>query len=47
MLEVKDECPFKKKCVAFTNKDDEDWLKHKISDIKEYVKEIAEHLREM
>jgi hypothetical protein len=35
VLEVEDECPFKKKRVAFTNKDDVDWLKHGISDIKE------------
>jgi hypothetical protein len=26
-------------------KDDVDWLKHEISDIKERVKEMADHLR--
>jgi hypothetical protein len=49
VLEVEDERPFKKKCqyiTTFTN-DGIDWLKREIrdSDIKESIKEMAEHLR--
>jgi hypothetical protein len=44
VLEVEDERPFKKKFVAFINNDEMDWLKHEISNIKESMKEIAEHL---
>ena len=44
-FEIEDEHPFKKRHLAFTNEDDINWLKHEISDIKESVKEIAEHLR--
>jgi hypothetical protein len=45
VFEIEDERPFKKRRLAFTNEDDIDWLKHEIGDIKESVKEIAEHLR--
>jgi hypothetical protein len=45
VLEIEDERPFKRKRVAFTNNDDMDWLKHQISEIRECMKEIAEHLR--
>ena len=40
VLEDEDECPLKKKFVAFTEVD-MDWLEHKVSDIKEQLKEIA------
>jgi hypothetical protein len=44
---LEDERPLKKKRGAFTNKDEDDvdWLKHEISDIKDCLKDIAEHLR--
>jgi len=45
VLEIEDERPFKRKRVASTNNDDMDWLKHQISEIRECMKEIAEHLR--
>ena len=45
VLDAEDECPFKKKRLAFTNNDDIDWLKHEICDIEGCMKEMAECLR--
>ena len=52
VLEVEDERPFKKNCqyvTTFTNEKsggiDPDWLKRELRDIKECIKEMAEHLK--
>ncbi|EDR10283.1 uncharacterized protein LACBIDRAFT_325215 [Laccaria bicolor S238N-H82] len=45
VLDAADECLFKKKCITFTNEDDISWLKREMGDIKEGMKEIAEHLQ--
>lgn len=45
VLDAADERLSKKKRITYADEDDMDWIKREMGDIKEGVKEIAEHLR--
>lgn len=44
VLDVIDDSPLKRKRLTFIDEDDVDWLKREVSEIKESIRNLREHM---